>query len=165
MEPGSGISLQSQSSKNEKSFKPRFLDGKLWWMTKFGAAENEMERLTAKFAQRTPTEHSLLKNFKFSIFTTLAPILPSVSTLLSSTTFTLCGRNFYNFLPNLKFQCVLTFLCFHSRQCYIYSLLWKKLQFSPHFKVPVWTDVEGCVLSVLIRIGHYGMESTITIHD
>ena len=29
-------------------------------MTKFGAAENEMERLTAKFAQRTPTEHSLL---------------------------------------------------------------------------------------------------------
>ena len=37
-------------------------------MTKFGAAENEMERLTAKFAQRTPTEHSLLgsgKNFGF----------------------------------------------------------------------------------------------------
>ena len=37
-------------------------------MTKFGAAENEMERLTAKFAQRTPTEHSLLgwgENFKF----------------------------------------------------------------------------------------------------
>ena len=29
-------------------------------MTKFGAAENEMERLTAKFAQRTPTEQSLL---------------------------------------------------------------------------------------------------------
>ena len=28
-------------------------------MTKFGAAENEMERLTAKFAQRTPTEQSL----------------------------------------------------------------------------------------------------------
>ena len=27
-------------------------------MTKFGAAENEMERLTAKFEQRTPTEHS-----------------------------------------------------------------------------------------------------------
>ena len=31
-------------------------------MTKFGAAENEMERLTAKFAQRTPTEQSLLFN-------------------------------------------------------------------------------------------------------
>ena len=28
-------------------------------MTKFGAAENKMERLTAKFAQRTPTEQSL----------------------------------------------------------------------------------------------------------
>ena len=37
-------------------------------MTKFGAAENEMERLTAKFAQRTPTEQSLFgsgKNFGF----------------------------------------------------------------------------------------------------
>ena len=34
-------------------------------MTKFGAAENEMERLTAKFAQRTPTEHSLLGSGKF----------------------------------------------------------------------------------------------------
>ena len=32
-------------------------------MTKFGAAENEMERLTAKFAQRTPTEHSLLLEY------------------------------------------------------------------------------------------------------
>ena len=28
-------------------------------MTKFGAAENKMERLTAKFAQRTPAEHPL----------------------------------------------------------------------------------------------------------
>ena len=29
-------------------------------MTKFGAAENEMKRLTAKFAQGTPAEYSLL---------------------------------------------------------------------------------------------------------
>ena len=28
-------------------------------MTKFGAAENEMKRLTAKFAQGTPAESSL----------------------------------------------------------------------------------------------------------
>ena len=33
-------------------------------MTKFGAAENERERLRAKFAQRMPTEHPLFKNFK-----------------------------------------------------------------------------------------------------
>ena len=33
-------------------------------MTKFGAAENKMERLTAKFAQRTPTEQSLLGRSK-----------------------------------------------------------------------------------------------------
>ena len=37
-------------------------------MTKFGAAENEMERLTAKFAQRTPTEHSLFKFLSWQIF-------------------------------------------------------------------------------------------------
>ena len=37
-------------------------------MTKFGAAENEMKRLTAKFAQGTPAEYSLLssgENFRF----------------------------------------------------------------------------------------------------
>ena len=28
-------------------------------MTKFGAAENEMKRLTAKFSQGTPSEYSL----------------------------------------------------------------------------------------------------------
>ena len=30
-------------------------------MTKFGAAENEMKRLTAKFAQGTPAEYSLYR--------------------------------------------------------------------------------------------------------
>ena len=37
-------------------------------MAKFGAAENKMKRLTARFAQRTPAEQSLLgsgKNFRF----------------------------------------------------------------------------------------------------
>ena len=37
-------------------------------MTKFGAAENEMERLMAKFAQRTPTEHSQIFENVFCYF-------------------------------------------------------------------------------------------------
>ena len=44
-------------------------------MTKFGAAENEMERLTAKFAQRTPTEHSLLGSGECDLYPTVAPAL------------------------------------------------------------------------------------------
>ena len=42
-------------------------------MTKFGAAENKMKRLMAKFAQGTPTEYPLFfvannKVFKFSLY-------------------------------------------------------------------------------------------------
>ena len=33
-------------------------------MTKFGAAENEMKRLMAKFAQGTPSEYSLFTKMK-----------------------------------------------------------------------------------------------------
>ena len=39
-------------------------------MTKFGAAENKMERLTAKFAQRTPTEHPLFTKTQKKITST-----------------------------------------------------------------------------------------------
>ena len=50
-------------------------------MTKFGAAKNEMKRLTAKFAQGTPAEYSFLLeraiNMKPSAFVSY-PILFSL---------------------------------------------------------------------------------------
>ena len=67
-------------------------------MTKFGAAENEMERLTAKFAQRTPTEHSLFaqtKNFRTNPKLSPKPKIFAQPKIFAPT---------QNFCPNPKFS-------------------------------------------------------------